>query len=55
MIIPCSYYIRPSGSAEVYFTETSMKDGFGLQYIHSFLNMPFLMLQVSKFNILVIC
>ncbi|XP_066935347.1 rab-like protein 6 [Clytia hemisphaerica] len=36
---------RPSGSAEVYFTESSMKDSFGLQYVHNFLNMPFLMLQ----------
>lgn len=39
------YLDRPAGSAEVYFTESSMKDGFGLQYIHNFLNMPFLLLQ----------
>ncbi|XP_057290703.1 rab-like protein 6 [Hydractinia symbiolongicarpus] len=36
---------RPSGSAEVYFTEASMKHGFGLQFIYRFLNMPFLILQ----------
>lgn len=36
---------RPTGSAEVYYTESSMKDGFGLQFTYKFLNMPFLMLQ----------
>jgi len=41
------FHFRPAGSAEVYYTETSMKNGFGLQYIHSFLNMPFLILQVE--------
>jgi hypothetical protein len=29
-----------------YFAECSMRDGFGLKYIHRFLNVPFLHLQV---------
>ena len=37
---------RPTGSAEVYFSESSMKDGFGLRFVYKFINMPFLMLQV---------
>jgi len=36
---------RPVGSAEVYFSESSMKDGFGLKFIYKYLNMPFLILQ----------
>uniref|UniRef100_H2YS55 RAB, member RAS oncogene family-like 6b n=1 Tax=Ciona savignyi TaxID=51511 RepID=H2YS55_CIOSA len=36
---------RPPGSAGVSFLETSMKEGFGLKYIHKFINMPFLLLQ----------
>ena len=30
----------------MHYAETSMKNGFGLKYIHKFLNLPFLLLQV---------
>eukprot|EP00794_Sanderia_malayensis_P016000 gene16000-17611_t len=39
---------RPVGSAEVNFAESSMKDGFGLQYLYRFLNIPFLILQDTR-------
>ncbi|XP_065646969.1 rab-like protein 6 isoform X3 [Hydra vulgaris] len=39
------HYERPSGSAEIYFCECSVKEGFGLSFIYKFLNMPFLILQ----------
>lgn len=45
MVAYLEHLDRPSGSAEVYFTEASMKHGFGLQFIYKFLNMPFLILQ----------
>lgn len=38
---------RPDRSPPVHYAETSMKNGFGLKYIHKFLNLPFLLLQVS--------
>ena len=40
-------FIRPDRSPPVHYAETSMKNGFGLKYIHKFLNLPFLLLQVS--------
>lgn len=36
---------RPDRSPPVHYAETSMKNGFGLKYIHKFLNLPFLLLQ----------
>lgn len=36
---------RPDRSPPVHYAETSMKNGFGLKYIHTFLNLPFLLLQ----------
>lgn len=41
------FFIRPDRSPPVHYAETSMKNGFGLKYIHKFLNLPFLLLQVS--------
>ena len=43
----CFFFIRPDRSPPVHYAETSMKNGFGLKYIHKFLNLPFLLLQVS--------
>ncbi|KAL4219132.1 Rab-like protein 6 [Mactra antiquata] len=43
------YYVenlnRPEGSAQVRYAEASMRNGFGLKYIHKFFNLPFLQLQ----------
>ncbi|XP_071948008.1 rab-like protein 6 isoform X2 [Antedon mediterranea] len=36
---------RPPGSAHVRYAESSMKNGFGLKYLHTFFNVPFLQLQ----------
>ncbi|XP_022085387.1 rab-like protein 6 [Acanthaster planci] len=36
---------RPEGSATVLLAEASMKNGFGLKYLHTFFNVPFLQLQ----------
>ncbi|XP_039269657.2 rab-like protein 6 [Styela clava] len=36
---------RPHGSASVMFYESSMRNGFGLKYVHKFFNMPFLLVQ----------
>ena len=36
---------REEGSAEVRYAESSMRNGFGLKYIHKFFNLPFLQLQ----------
>ncbi|KAJ7375230.1 Rab-like protein 6 [Desmophyllum pertusum] len=36
---------RPDRCPPVHYAETSMKNGFGLKYIHKFLNLPFLLLQ----------
>ncbi|XP_071510401.1 rab-like protein 6 isoform X2 [Diadema antillarum] len=36
---------RPPGSAYIKVAESSMKNGFGLKYLHSFFNIPFLQLQ----------
>ena len=44
----CYHYIRPEGSADVRYAECSMKDGFGLKYLHKFFSIPFLHLQVMK-------
>ena len=38
---------RPEGSAQVRYAESSMRNGFGLKYLHMFFNLPFLQLQVS--------
>ena len=47
IITPELVFIRPDRSPPVHYAETSMKNGFGLKYIHKFLNLPFLLLQVS--------
>nr|XP_036863520.1 rab-like protein 6 isoform X4 [Manis javanica] len=36
---------RPPGSSYFRYAESSMKNGFGLKYLHKFLNVPFLQLQ----------
>lgn len=36
---------RPHGSASISVYESSMKNGFGLKYVHKFFNMPFLLVQ----------
>lgn len=36
---------RPDSSAQVRYAESSMRNGFGLKYIHKFFNLPFLQLQ----------
>ncbi|XP_035247896.1 rab-like protein 6 [Anguilla anguilla] len=36
---------RPMGSSYVHYAESSMKNGFGLKYLHRFFNIPFLQLQ----------
>lgn len=39
--------LRPNGAAEVRYCETSMKDCFGLSYLHKFFSVPFLQMQVG--------
>ncbi|VDM30865.1 unnamed protein product, partial [Hydatigera taeniaeformis] len=39
--------VRQSSCAPIRYCETSMKNGFGLMYIHRFLNIPFLHLQYT--------
>ncbi|XP_062586512.1 rab-like protein 6 [Saccostrea cucullata] len=41
----CMHYERPMGSAIVRYAESSMRNGFGLKYLHKFFNLPFLTLQ----------
>lgn len=36
---------RPNGSAQIRYAEGSMRNGFGLKYLHKFFNLPFLQLQ----------
>ncbi|XP_019909274.3 rab-like protein 6 isoform X3 [Esox lucius] len=36
---------RPPGSSYIHYAEASMKNGFGLKYLHRFFNIPFLQLQ----------
>ncbi|XP_069970964.1 rab-like protein 6 isoform X1 [Penaeus vannamei] len=36
---------RPEGAADVRYTESSMRNGFGLKLLHKFFNLPFLQLQ----------
>ncbi|XP_054712827.1 rab-like protein 6 [Uloborus diversus] len=36
---------RPKGSAQIRYAEGSMRNGFGLKYLHKFFNLPFLQLQ----------
>ena len=38
---------RPPGSSYFRYAESSMKNSFGLKYLHRFFNIPFLQLQVS--------
>lgn len=38
-------FIRPEGAADVRYTESSMRNGFGLKLLHKFFNLPFLQLQ----------
>lgn len=44
-VCPCSS--RPPGSSYFRYAESSMKNSFGLKYLHKFFNIPFLQLQVS--------
>ncbi|XP_048773492.1 rab-like protein 6 isoform X2 [Ostrea edulis] len=41
----CMHYDRPAGAAIVRYAESSMKNGFGLKYLHKFFNLPYLNLQ----------
>ncbi|KAM6930227.1 rab-like protein 6 [Xenentodon cancila] len=36
---------RPLGASYIHYAESSMKNGFGLKYLHRFFNIPFLQLQ----------
>ncbi|KAK3885232.1 hypothetical protein Pcinc_010533 [Petrolisthes cinctipes] len=36
---------RPEGSADIRYTESSMRNGYGLKLLHKFFNLPFLQLQ----------
>ena len=45
--LPTSPPPRPDGAAEVRYCETSMKDCFGLSYLHKFFSVPFLQMQVG--------
>ncbi|XP_055055149.2 rab-like protein 6 isoform X3 [Misgurnus anguillicaudatus] len=36
---------RPLGSSYIHYAESSMRNGFGLKYLHRFFNIPFLQLQ----------
>ncbi|CAL1527385.1 unnamed protein product [Lymnaea stagnalis] len=36
---------RPEGSGRIRYAESSMRNGFGLKYLHMFFNLPFLQLQ----------
>ncbi|XP_023237360.1 rab-like protein 6 isoform X3 [Centruroides sculpturatus] len=36
---------RPEGSAQIRYAEASMRNGFGLKFLHKFFNLPFLQLQ----------
>ncbi|GFT96856.1 rab-like protein 6 [Nephila pilipes] len=36
---------RPNDSAQIRYAEGSMRNGFGLKYLHKFFNLPFLQLQ----------
>ncbi|XP_016137322.1 rab-like protein 6 isoform X5 [Sinocyclocheilus grahami] len=36
---------RPLGSSYIHYAESSIKNGFGLKYLHRFFNIPFLQLQ----------
>ena len=40
---------RPPGSSYFRYAESSMKNSFGLKYLHKFFNIPFLQLQVSPY------
>ncbi|GIY86922.1 hypothetical protein CEXT_421572 [Caerostris extrusa] len=37
--------VRPNDSAQIRYAEGSMRNGFGLKYLHKFFNLPFLQLQ----------
>lgn len=38
------------GSSYIHYAESSMKNGFGLKYLHRFFNIPFLQLQVTFYR-----
>ena len=40
-------FVRPDRSPPVHYGEASMRNGFGLKYIHKFFNLPYLLLQVG--------
>ena len=42
------WFYRPEGSGQVRYAESSMRNGFGLKYLHMFFNLPFLQLQVGQ-------
>lgn len=37
--------LRPEGAADIRYTESSMRNGYGLKLLHKFFNLPFLQLQ----------
>lgn len=38
------------GASYIHYAESSMKNGFGLKYLHKFFNIPFLQLQVKQLS-----
>lgn len=40
-----THFRRGNGGAQVRWAESSMRNGFGLKYLHKFFNLPFLQLQ----------
>lgn len=46
MSVLCHINFRGENGGEVRYAEASMRNGFGLKYIHKFFNLPFIQLQV---------
>ena len=45
MYWPKWFIYRPEGAAIIKYAESSMRNGFGLKFLHKFFNLPFLQLQ----------
>ena len=42
---------RDGDAADIRYAESSMRNGYGLKYIHKFFNLPFLQLQVGRLKL----